>query len=307
MLVAATVRRIEGDNVVVVRPDGQPMRLKADQLLHVPTLAAEIDGKVDAAAGAFTTQPPTSAVAATTATQLVRQGEVQALFDALNAYAVSLAALITANQTNIASNDTDIAALQSGKQDTLDASNKQAVCIAMGVPWVQEHQAEGSDVGASSTAWHEIASVTIPANTLGTNGRAVLELMVEGVANAGQTAGRWKVNGTVVHSRQGGAWDTGSSVRYMIGQGVLVADDSTGAQKGHFFAHLTDEGATDGTGGWMWQDGIGGSRFDDTTEDTRSDVTLSFEMKFATSDASNRFRRMYAQLKIEPTAVVAGA
>lgn len=53
-------------------------------------LVAALDDRVLKSAGAFDTAPPTSAVAASTSTQLVRQGEVSALFDSTTALFLAL-------------------------------------------------------------------------------------------------------------------------------------------------------------------------------------------------------------------------
>lgn len=308
------VRRLEGDTVVIVSADGKHvMRAKGDEVMRL----ADIITRHSGTSRYFLTQAPASDVAAVFPGDLMRRQDFldgQAIQDALflailagyqpvDNELVALAAVTAAADKGVHFTGANTAAthdLTSLARTLLAKSDRREMAKTIGCPWVEANLGSGTAVGASSTAWHELFSFTIPADAMGDNGRASARLNIEGVAAAGQTRGRWLVNGTVVQDRQGGNWDNDTSVRYLMGEAHLVADGSDSAQTGYGWLSLCDEGGSTGTGGWLWDEGRGNFQFDDTTEDASSDVTLAFEMKFATSDAGNYFKRRSARLTIEP-------
>lgn len=290
MLAAATVRRIEGDNVVLVMPDGRVVRCTADQLLRVDDLATR--GNSGYSPGRyFHTNAPASNVTPTQAQEFFRKSDVeasQATQDAL--FLAILAGYVP------------LSSVSSLWQGILGDTDRRTSCKDLGVAWIEEQQTSGSQVGASSTAWHELFSFTIPGNSLGTSGRAVIDFNIEGRSDSGSTKARWIVNGTDVYDKSGGVWGTDATAKFLCGQAVFAADGSTGAQCGYWWNMLSDQSTgNQGTGGHLWGDGRGSGQFDDTTDDSRSDITIAFEMGFATSDPDHYFKRRTAQLTLVPT------
>lgn len=196
-----------------------------------------------------------------------------------------------------------VATFTSYARTLLALASKDAVRSELACPYVIAQESEGSQVGASSTAFHELFSFTIPAGALGTTGRASIEYEIEHFAASGTSKHQWKQNSTVVYGpKAGGQPPADSSSRFIVGRAYVANNGSTSSQRGGGSMHVSDQGTSGvGVGGHWFGDSRGSEHFADGTEDTTSAMTISLEVGFSTSHASNYFRLVSARCVIEPS------
>lgn len=196
-----------------------------------------------------------------------------------------------------------VATFTSYARTLLALASKGAVRSELACPYVIAQESEGSQVGASSTAFHELFSFTIPAGALGTTGRASIEYEIEHFAASGTSKHQWKQNSTVVYGpKAGGQPPADSSSRFIVGRAYVANNGSTSSQRGGGSMHVSDQGTSGvGVGGHWFGDSRGSEHFADGTEDTTSAMTISLEVGFSTSHASNYFRLVSARCVIEPS------
>lgn len=187
------------------------------------------------------------------------------------------------------------------------SATRREMAEVLGVPWILEQSTEGSAVGASSTAYHSMWNYTIPGDSLGTNGRAVVEFEIEVAVAAGSTGGQFLVGGTVVWQASGNSLTAGTGTPFhVIGRAVLPNNGATNQQRGYWEAQVTNDSTATSSvgtayGGWLFNQNKGAGTFGDSTQDTRSDFSFEFKMKFNSSDASNYMQLRSARCLIEPT------
>lgn len=185
-------------------------------------------------------------------------------------------------------------------------ATRREVAELLGMPWIVGQESSGSAIGSSSTAWHEVFSFTIPANSLGTKGRAIMDFAIRWNVESGNTKGQWKVNGNTVWSNSGNIMSAGTGTAfYATFCAHLAANNSTAAQNGGWQCQVANDqskSVDEGTalGGWLYNQGEGAGGFADSDEDSTSDITFSFEAGFNTSHASNSLTLQSARLLIEP-------
>lgn len=244
---------------------------------------------------------PKSNTAAAAVDELLRLNEFDAGQLAQNVYLLGL----LAGYQPLDSDLTAIAAIatQAVGRSLLGAADKAAIAAITKSPYIIGQEEEGSQVGASSTAWHELFSFTIPGNSLGAKGRAMIDFEIEHHGETGNSKHQWKLNGTVVYGPwTGGQPTVDSNVRYILGEAYVANNNNTGQQRGGERIMISNEGATQaGVGGHWYGDGRGSGHFDDGTEDTRSDMTISLEVAFASSDALNYFKLISACCLLHPS------
>ena len=189
----------------------------------------------------------------------------------------------------------------------LTASDVAAVAAITNAPYVLSQESVGSAAGASSTAWNEVFSVTIPASALGTTGRVLVDCSVLYTVAAGNTGGRFLVDGAVVWNASGGGMTAGTAQPFWADLHIwLAADGSESAQRGGFHIQIADDRTASsdaGTayGGWAFGQNRGAGGFAPSTADTTASVTLVFESKFFTSNAGNSLTRQGSCATLYPT------
>lgn len=316
MIVAGTVRRIEpGDGVVVVvTPDGRSYRCTADQLLRVEDLVTR--GNAGESPGRFFhTNPPASSVAASGLNDLIRKTDLNADQTTQNALFLGIlggyatGASVVAGYQPLDSDLTAIAALDTTAlgRSILAATDVAGLSSITSSPYVLAQESAGSATGASSTAWHDVLTLTIPASALGTTGRLAVDCSVLYTVASGNTAGRFLVDGVVVWNASGGAMTAGTGTPFWAEFKIwLAANGSEAAQRGGFHVQIADDrtaSADTGTayGGWSFGQNRGAGGFAASTADSSASLTFTFQTKFSTSSSGNSFARQSSCATIYPT------
>lgn len=290
LLVVGKVKRIDGGYVLLQLADGaSTIRVRADEVLRVDDLVT----RAHAGAGQrYFTAAPASLVGPSTINDLIRDTDLTASQSAQDATTLAILAAFYV----------PLAALSAQTQSMVGLTTAAAWCAALKATYVAQTVAEQAAIGASSTAYADLASVTIPAGALGTNGMAELLIEATAIVNTGNTKAKVLVNGSSVWENSGNALTAGNTTPYQLRMRfTLSANGSTSSQRGGFDGTVGDSVAgTTGTGGWGYAKAALGGKFADSTVNSTSAITFQVQTGFATSHASNYFRLHKAVLLIHP-------
>jgi hypothetical protein len=297
-LLCGKVARIEGADTVLLNLDGKHvLRAQASELLRVDDIVTRAKGQTRF----FLTEPAAGIATPTGPNDYMRKTDVEAANSVQNALFLA----IIAGYQPLDSDLSAIAALSTTTygRSLLTAANAAGAAALTKAPYVLEQLAAGSVVGASTTDYQTLFEFVIPANALGTHGRATLAYDVKIACASGATKARWQVNGTDVWRAQNNLPATDGVARHIIGDASFVAAGTTASQSGSFHAHLSDQAITaGGVGGWLFDDGRMAGAWSTTAADSTADISIALQVQFVTANAGNYMQRRSARVIIEPTA-----
>lgn len=150
--------------------------------------------------------------------------------------------------------------------------------------------------GASSTAEATVSSVTLPAGTLGTSGKAILELVGEFVNNSGSSNTyrlRFKLGSTTVYDKSTSIV-TSTLPRAFVWRVHISARGATNKQRMTVeVMHGRPLAGTSGYGDWGEFTGYAFTLHGDATEDSTTDLAVAATMTNSVSNA-NTYTRLYS-------------
>ena len=156
--------------------------------------------------------------------------------------------------------------------------------------------------GESSTAYEELFSFTIPGNALGTHGSVHVDWggdVLHPAGLTGNTGVKVLLNGTNVISNSSNQIAADNDPYPLEGNMVIGLKGEVGKQRVTIWTGAGDAGGSTGDGGWLYGKNRG-VMAGDGTEDTRSDLTVSFQVKFTVSDATHFFRLYHVRATLYP-------
>ena len=159
-----------------------------------------------------------------------------------------------------------------------------------------------SQVGESTTAYQNLFSFTIPGGALGTHGSVEVEWggdVLHPAGLTGNTGIKVLLNSTNVISNSSNQIGDDNDPYPLKGSLVVGLKGDVAKQRVTHWVAAGNPGGSTGNGGWLYGKNRG-VMTGDGTEDSRSNLTVTVQVKFTVSDASHYFRLYHVKATVYP-------